>query len=111
MVISDPRDTECSDLTDVTWALQTCYHEKQYAILVITTMALWHGMCKCMSCHKATVVITGRTQCFSRLHVCYAHRASMRLEHSVCRGSLMTTLLRSLISLVSTFWFIVISHM
>ena len=26
-----------------------------------------------------------------RLHICYAHLASVRFEHSVCRGSLMTT--------------------
>ena len=28
---------------------------------------------------------------FSRSHIYYAHLASVRFEHSVCRGSLMTT--------------------
>ena len=27
---------------------------------------------------------------FSRLHIYYAHLASVRFEHSVCRGSLMS---------------------
>ena len=45
---------------------------------------------KCMSCHKAIVVITGRAL-FSWLHIYYAHLASVRFEHSVCRESLMTT--------------------
>ena len=46
-----------------------------------------HHVPKCMSCHKAIVVITGRAYCF---HIYYAHLASVRFEHSVCRGSLMT---------------------
>ena len=97
-----------------------------------------HHVPKCMSCHKAIVVITGRAHCFhdyiyiyiyiymyiyiyiyiyicnhennvpSRLspqwlcgnsctwahdvrHIYYAHLASVRFEHSVYRGSLMTT--------------------
>ena len=42
---------------------------KQCVLLVITTMALLQRMQlgivpKCMSCHKATVVITGRAHCF-----------------------------------------------
>ena len=48
-------------------------------------------MPKCMSCHKAIVVITGRAHCFHDYIIYYAHLASMRFEHSVCRGSLMTT--------------------
>ena len=48
---------------------------------------------KCMSCHKAIVVITGRTHCFhDNIYIIYyAHFASVRFEHSMCRGSLMTT--------------------
>ena len=45
---------------------------------------------KCMSCHKAIVVITRRAHCFHDCIIYYAHLASVRFEHSVCRGSLMT---------------------
>ena len=48
---------------------------KQCALPIITTMALWqlmhlstcctvHDVPKCMSCHKAIVVITGSAHCF-----------------------------------------------
>ena len=49
---------------------------KQCALPVITTMAFWqlmhlgtwahdvHHVSKCMSCHKAIVVTTGRAHCF-----------------------------------------------
>ena len=51
-----------------------------------------HHVPKCMSCHKAIVVITGRAHCFhDYIYIYYAHLASVRFEHSVCRGSLMTT--------------------
>ena len=53
-----------------------------------------HHVPKCMSCHKAIVVITGRAHCFHDYiftYIYYAHPASVRFEHSVCRGSLMTT--------------------
>ena len=43
-----------------------CNHEKQCALSVITTMALWQLM--------------------------HLRLPSVRFEHSVCRGSLMTTL-------------------
>ena len=43
-----------------------------------------HHVPKYMSCHKAIVVITGRA------HIYYVHPASVRFEHSVCCGSLMT---------------------
>ena len=47
---------------------------------------------KCMSCHKAIVVITGRAHCFhDNIYIYYAHLASVRFEHSVCSGSLMAT--------------------
>ena len=36
-----------------------CYHNG-----FVATHALWHHMPKCMSCHKAIVVITGRAHCF-----------------------------------------------
>ena len=50
-----------------------------------------HHVPKCMSCRKAIVVITGRAHCFHD-YIHYAHLASVGFEHSVCRGSLMTTL-------------------
>ena len=50
-----------------------------------------HHVPKCMSCHKAIVVITGKGILFPWFHICYAHFASVSFEHSVCRGSLMTT--------------------
>ena len=37
--------------------------------------------------HCETLEVTS----FSWLHICYAHLASVRFEHSVCCGSLMTT--------------------
>ena len=54
-----------------------------------------HHVPKCMSCHKAIVVITGRAHSFHDyiyiyIYIYYAHLASVRFEHSVCRGSLMT---------------------
>ena len=74
---------------------------KQCALPVITTMALWQpmhlGVLKCMGCHKAIVVITGRAHCFhdciyanyANLYMNYAHLASVGFEHSVCCGSLI----------------------
>ena len=50
-----------------------------------------HYVPKCMSCHKAIVVITGRAHCFHGLHIYYAHLAFVRFEHFKCHGSLMTT--------------------
>ena len=51
-----------------------------------------------MSCHKALGVITERAHYF---HDCiYVHRASVRFEHSVCRGSLMTIYVMLLAELV-----------
>ena len=41
--------------------------------------------------HKAIMVITWRAHCFHDNIYIYAHLASVRFEHSVCRGSLMTT--------------------
>ena len=64
------------------------YHHNGF----VATHALGHHVPKCMSCHKAIVVITGRAHCFhDYIHIYYAHLASVRFEHSVCRGSLMTT--------------------
>ena len=72
---------------------------KQYALPVITTMASWQlmHMYSCTSC--AQVYELPQSHCgnnqdatlFSWLHTYYAHLASVRFEHSVCRGSLMTT--------------------
>ena len=51
-----------------------------------------HHVAKCMSCHNAIVVMTGREHCFHDcIYIYYAHLASVRFEHSVCRGLLMTT--------------------
>ena len=47
-------------------------------------------MPKCIGFHKATVVITGRAHCFHD-NIYYAHLASVRFEHSLCRRSLMAT--------------------
>ena len=49
--------------------------------------SLWQLMCihhasKCMSCHKAIVVIIGRAHCFHDNIYC-AHLASVRFEQSV----------------------------
>ena len=57
------------------------YHHNGF----VATHALGH-----MSCHKAIVVITGRAHCFHD-YIYYAYLASVGFEHSVCRGSLMTT--------------------
>ena len=55
-----------------------CNHENN----VITTMGLWQLMHlgitvrhvpKCMSCHKAIVVITGRAHCFHVSMITYIH--------------------------------------
>ena len=71
---------------------QSC---KQYALLV-TTLGLWQLM------RLGTEYTVTRTWCtwahdnwegtlFSWLHIYYAYLASVRFEHSVCRGSLMIT--------------------
>ena len=44
-----------------------------------------------MLSQKRIVVITGRAHCFHD-NIYYAHLASVRFEHSVCHGSLMTTI-------------------
>ena len=70
-----------------------------YGYTLLPAMFHWYQQCvtvrhvpKCMSCHKAIVVITGRAHCFhDYIYTYYAHLASVRFEHSVCRGSLMTT--------------------
>ena len=58
-----------------------------------------HHVPKCMSCHNAIVVITGRAHCFHD-YIYYAHLASVGFEHSLCRGSLMTTYITLLALLV-----------
>ena len=67
-------------------------------MLVEHSLVHWYEQCvtvhhvpKCMSCHKVIVVITGRAHCSMITYIYYAHLASMRFGHSVCRGSLMTT--------------------
>ena len=55
---------------------------KQCALPVITTMALWQT-------HALGHMITGRVHFFVITY--YTHLASVRFDHSVCCGSLMTT--------------------
>ena len=63
-----------------------------WQLMHLGTCTSVHHVPKCMSCHKAIVVITGRAHCFHDcIYIYYAHLASVRFEHSVCRGSLMTT--------------------
>ena len=61
---------------------------------------------KCMSCHKVIVVITGRTHCF---HDCMYITPILLLWDlsTVCiMNHLWPLMLRSLLCLLSTFWFI-----
>ena len=64
---------------------------KQCTLPLITT-TVHHGS-KCTSCHKAIVMITGMTLCFHNniYMIYYAHLACVRFEHSMYRGSVMTT--------------------
>ena len=64
-----------------------------FALLLEYSFVYWYQKCvtihhvpKCMSCHKAIVVITRRTHCF---HECiYVMRASLLLNlNTVCRES------------------------
>ena len=99
-----------------TWVDDVRLHIGSLMTTYITLLALlfehslvhWYQQCvtvhhvpKCMSCHKAIVVITGRAHCFhDYIYIYYAHLASVRFEHSVCRGSLMTTYITLLALLV-----------
>ena len=71
------------------------YHHNGF----MTTHALGHMMygyivLKCMSCHKAIVVITARAHCLlDCIYIFCAHLAFVKFEHSVCRESLMTALI------------------
>ena len=56
---------------------------KQCALLVITTMTLWQLMhlgTWCMSCHKVTVVITGRANFFHDFMIAYRFHSSCFCE-------------------------------
>ena len=78
------------------------------ALLVEHSLVHWYQQCvtvhrvpKCMSCYKAIVVITGRAHCFrDYIYIYYTRLASVRFEHSVCRGSIMTTYITLLALLV-----------
>ena len=55
----------------------------------LSTLLHWYQQCgtvhhvpRCMSCHKAIVVLTGRAHCFHD-NICYVHLASVRFEHSM----------------------------
>ena len=54
-------------------------------------MYIYISCAKCMSCHKAIVVITGRVHCFHDNMYIMLILPSLRFEHSVPRGSVMTT--------------------
>ena len=81
------------------------YHENNVLSRLSSQMALWqlmhlgtwytqtvHHVSKCLSYHKAIVVISGRAHFFQITHIYYAHLTSVRFEHSVdrYRGSLKT---------------------
>ena len=68
------------------------------ALLVQHSLVHWYQQCgtvhqgpKCMSCHKAIMVITERAHCFHDYIYIYAHLPFVRFDHAVCRGSLMIT--------------------
>ena len=78
--------TECSSL--------------KYALfsLLRTLLVPWYQQCatvyhvpKCMSCHKAIVVITLRVHCFHSYIYVYVHLAFVGFDHTVCRRSFMNT--------------------
>ena len=58
-----------------------------------------HHVPKCMSCHKAIVVITGRVHCFYDC-IYNAHLGVVKFEHSVYHGSLIITCIMLLAWLV-----------
>ena len=51
-----------------------------------------HETLRAYNCHKSHWGDNQDGTLFSWLHIYYAHLSSVRFEHSVCRGSLMTTL-------------------
>ena len=77
-----------------------CCHITLLTLLVEHTLVHWYKQCvttvyhvpKCMSCHKTIVVITRRAHCFDDyIYILYyAHLASVRFDHSVFCGSVMT---------------------
>ena len=67
MVISDPRHTECS--------ISQKQDERNIYVRNMMYGSFWvlHHVPKCMSCHKAIVMITGRAHCFHDyvyIHIC-----------------------------------------
>ena len=64
--------------------MYVCKYVYIYLHVIMKTMCppRYHHVPKCMSCHKAIVVITGRAHCI--LHVYYTHLASVRFEHCLC---------------------------
>ena len=53
-----------------------------------------HNRTSCVKMHELQQSDCGDNRegtLFSRLHIYYAHLASVRFEHYVCRGSLLTT--------------------
>ena len=51
-----------------------------------------HQVPKCISCHKAIVVITGRAHCFHDYIYIMPIMLLLKFEHSVCQRSLLTTI-------------------
>ena len=60
--------TQQRDIYDIVIYIYIDIYTYSCTLPVIITMALWqltaHHVPKCMSCHKAIVVITGRAHCF-----------------------------------------------
>ena len=69
-----------------------CNHENNVPSR-LSPQWLCGNSCTCAhELHKTILVITGRAHCFhDYIYIYYAHLASVRFQHSVCRGSLMTT--------------------
>ena len=76
-----------------------CGHIALLALLVEQSLVHWYKQCvtvhhvpKCMSCHKAIVVITRMAHCFDDcIYILYyAPLSSVRFDHSVFCGSVMT---------------------
>ena len=115
MVISDPRHTECSNLTEARskmGVIYICNHENNVPsqsppkCLCGNSWTWAYGvrLCACTSC--APISEFPQSYCgdnrkstlFSRLHICYTHLASEKFE---CRESLKITYINKYILICS----------
>ena len=83
------------------------------ALLVEHSLVHWYQQCgtvhhvpKCMSCHKAIVVITGRAHCFHDYIYITLILLLWDLSTMCVVDHLWPLILRSLLCLLSTLWFI-----